>query len=159
MTPSPKKFLNFIFPHFGCSHFRSDRFFDMAKTYYHRQNKKKLARGGVKTCKYINPVVENSKYYLGPSTLYNLQAVAWIRVRDPSASWHTGPPININEITSRTHKRDPEYWLLSEELYPVRKDQQQILIFCTFRGIPDPRDSPAQWGLRGPYLHHCLRVT
>jgi len=43
-------------------------------------------RGGNETCKYGNCAVENSKYYLELYTLYNLQAVAWITVRVPSAS-------------------------------------------------------------------------
>jgi hypothetical protein len=47
------------------------------------------------------------------------------------------PPIITTEDTPRSNLgyRNPEYCRLSEELNPVRKNPQQILVFCSFGAI------------------------
>jgi hypothetical protein len=48
------------------------------------------------------------------------------------------PPIIISKVTPRSHTRDPEYCLLSEE----RKDPLLILVSCTF-GVPPLIHAPS----------------
>ena len=38
------------------------------------------------------------------------------------------------ELTLTAHKKEPEYCLLSQDGNPVRNNQQQALVFCTFGG-------------------------
>jgi hypothetical protein len=63
-----------------------------------------------------------------------------------------GPPIVISKLTPRSHNRDSEYCILSEEWGPVQKNPQQSLAFCTFGGHTD---STAPQMLQGPYPHPC----
>jgi hypothetical protein len=61
-----------------------------------------------------------------------------------------GPTIFISEVTSISHGRDPEYYLLSEEWNPVQKTPKQILLSCKFGGSQIHRT--ACFGISwGPY--------
>lgn len=42
------------------------------------------------------------------------------------------------KVTPRSHNKDPEYCLLSQERNQFKKKPQQILVFCTLVGPPDP---------------------
>jgi len=56
------------------------------------------------------------------------------------------PPIIINEVTPRSHNKDPENCLLPKERNPARKNSQQVLIFCTFYISPPNRESREVFG-------------
>jgi hypothetical protein len=49
------------------------------------------------------------------------------------------PPIIISEVTSRSHNKEPQRCLLSEERNPNRKNTQQSLVYFTFGGPRHPR--------------------
>ena len=53
-----------------------------------------------------------------------------------------GPPKVTSKVTPRSHNRDPEYCLLSEERDPVQKNPQRILAFFTFGGHGDSMGLP-----------------
>lgn len=52
------------------------------------------------------------------------------RVGSIFATWQSGPPFISSEISPRSHNRDPEYCLLSEERNPFQRNPRQILVFC-----------------------------
>ena len=78
---------------------------------------------------------------------------------------HTHTHTNTNTHTqtqTHTHKpntRDPEYSLLPEIRTPVQQNPKQVLIFCRFVELLDPRGPNVVGSARGGvYLCHCLQL-
>ena len=59
--------------------------------------------------------------------------------RPPASAGGAPIIIFINEITARSQNTDTECDLLSEEQNPIRRNRQQILVFCAFWGTTAPR--------------------
>jgi hypothetical protein len=57
----------------------------------------------------------------------------------PRRTAATPSPLIISKVTPRSQNMDPKYFLLSEKRNAVRKNPQQILVFCTLGRSPDPR--------------------
>jgi len=66
-----------------------------------------------------------------------------------SETRYSMPTTNTSEATPRSHNRDPEYCVLSEEWNPFRNNPQQILELSMFGSLLDPWGPPCSGVCRG----------
>jgi len=67
-----------------------------------------------------------------------------------------GTPIITGKVIRRSHIRDRENSMMSQERNPVRRKPQCILLFRTDGGFSLPRKPTTRRVARGPLLHHYV---
>ena len=71
----------------------------------------------------------------------------------------SGAHIITGEVTRRSHIRDRENRMMSQERNPVRRKTQCTLLLCSDGGFSLPRKTTTRRVARGPLLHHYAQLV